>query len=203
MSARFDVSVKFDTASVRARLNSIKAGLGDRAVVSALNKTALQAKTRMSEAIRADYNISASLVRERLRIRKATRSNSVTFSAMLIGNPETGGERRSMNMIHFMERKTSLAEARRRSNAGTIKQLFFKVKKRGGKNTLPGAFIGNKGRTVFIREGKARLPIKAVRTIGVPQMFNTKKNVGQVMAWIGVNFPRIAESEIKFYLQRG
>jgi hypothetical protein len=45
-----------------------------------------------------------------------------------------------------------------------------------------------------------RLPIKAVRTIGVPQMFNTRKNVDVVQRWIVENFPRIAAAEIRYYL---
>ena len=40
---------------------------------------------------------------------------------------------------------------------------------------ITGSFIGNQGRTVFVRTGKDRLPIKAVNTIDVPQMFNTRR----------------------------
>jgi len=198
----FDVTVRFNIDDLRGKLNAIKDGLGDRAVVSALNKTVNQSKTRMSEAIRADYNISASLVRERLRIRKATKNGFATFTALLIGNPETGGGKRSMNLIHFMERKVTLAEGRRRLKAGTRAELHFKVRKAGGKDMLPGAFVGNQGRTVFIRTGKSRLPIKAVRTIGVPQMFSTKKNIRNIMDWIKVKFPTIMEHEATYFLSK-
>lgn len=197
--AGFDVTVRFNLDGLRARLNTIEKNLGDKAVVSALNKTAAQAKTRMSEAIRKDYNISAALVRERLRIRKAARGKFATFSAFLIGNPETGGRKRAMNLVHFLE-KNAGAKAFRRGAGWRLDQLRFKVKKTGGKNTLKGAFIGNKGRTVFIREGAGRLPIRAVRTIGVPQMFSTNKNIDMVKAWITANLPRIMQAEAKHYL---
>lgn len=194
------VTVLWDTREVERKLNAIKAGLGDRAITSAINKVAAQAKTQMSKAIREDYNISAALVNERLRLRKATRSGVATFTAILIGNPETGGRRRSMNLVHFLEKSTSLAEARKRGKAGTLAQLHFKIRKTGGKAIVRGAFIGNQGRTVFIREGAGRLPIKAVRTIGVPQMFSTRKNIGKIKVWIGDNFPRILQSEVKYFL---
>lgn len=197
----FDVTVRVNVDGLRRKLNAIEKHLGDNAVVSALNKTAAQAKTRMSELIRADYNISAALVRERLRIRKAQRSGIATFTALLIGNPETGGQRRSMNLVHFLE-KNATAKAFRRGKNLRLDELRFHVRKTGGKQRLPGAFIGNKGRTVFIRTSAGRLPIKAVRTIGVPQMFNTKKNITEIKAWIEANLPRILDSEVKHYLAR-
>ncbi len=193
-----DVSVRFNLEGPRTALNNLKKGIGDRAVLSILNKTTAQAKTRMSQAIRAEYNISAALVNERLRIRRATRKDIVTFSATLIGNPETGGGKRSMNLVHFLEANAQ-AKAFKRGKGWRLDELRFKVRKTGGKQTLPGAFVGNNGRTVFIRTGKARLPIKAVRTIGVPQMFNTRRNIASVTSWIRANLPRIAASELAYY----
>lgn len=98
-----------------------------------------------------------------------------------------------------MERSVTLAEARRRAKGGTLNQLRFKFKRRGGKTTITGAFIANHGRTVFVRTGKTRLPIKAVRTIGVPQMFSTKKNITMIKRWISTNFPRIFEREFNYF----
>jgi Prophage minor tail protein Z (GPZ) len=196
------VTVRWDVNAVINKLNAIQKGIGDRALVSALNKVTTQAQTQMSRAIREDYNISPALVRERLKIRRATAKGLATFTAALIGNPNSGGAKRSMNMIHFLERSVTLAEARRRGKSKTLSELRFKVKRSGGKVSIPGAFIGNNGRTVFIREGRARLPIKPVRTIGVPQMFSTRKNVGLVEKWIKANFHRILQSEIRYYLSR-
>jgi hypothetical protein len=52
-----------------------------------------------------------------------------------------------------------------------------KIKKAGPRKLIKGAFIGNKGRTVFERAGSGvgRLPIRAVETIDVQQMFNTRR----------------------------
>lgn len=197
-----DIKVRynFDLSKIQKDLNDIKTSLGDKAVVSILNKTAAQAKTRMSEAIRDEYNISASLVRDRIKVGKAQRKGATAFTALVIGNPEPGGGKRSFNVIRFLETKVTIAEGRRRRKAGTLSQLRFKIKKAGGKTTIKGAFIGNQGRTVFIRTGPGRLPIKAVQTIGIPQMFTTKRNTKIVLDWIKANFPRIANSEIQHYL---
>lgn len=196
----FDVTVRINLDGVRRKLNDIEKGLGDRAIVSSLNKAAAQAKTRMSEAIRSEYNISASLVRERLRIRRAQRGKLLTFTATLIGNPETGGGKRSMNLIHFLE-KRGVEKAFKRGSNLRLDQLRFQVKRAGGRRVIRGAFIGNKGRTMFVREGRGRLPIKAVRTIGVPQMFTARRNLESVVRWLEENMPRIANAEIAHFLR--
>ncbi|MCC7041099.1 MAG: phage tail protein [Burkholderiales bacterium] len=195
--ALFNVKVGLRVDGARARLNAAKRGLGDRATVSALNKTAAQAKTQMSRLIREDYNVSASLVRERLQVRRAMKQGEFAFEAALLGN--ANNQPRAMNLIHFLERKTTLAEARRRRKAGTGSELHFRIKRRGGKSVIPGAFVGNRGRTVFIREGRARLPIRPVQTIAVPQMFNTKKNRGAVERFIREAFPRIYQREMAYF----
>lgn len=193
------VSARFNATAIRRDLNAIRTGLGDRAIRSALNKTATQARTQMSAAIRATYNVSAGLVRDRLRVRKTERKGLAQFTAYLIGNPDSGGARRSMNLIHFLT-STQVARSRQRNKRGSIPDLRFKIKKTGGRAVLPGAFIGNAGRTVFIRTGAARLPIKAVRTIGVPQMFATNANQAAIEAWLRVNLPRIAAAEVRYFL---
>ena len=82
-----------------------------------------------------------------------------------------------------------------------FRKLRVKVK-RGSTKPLPGAFIGNKGRTVFRRVGKKRLPIEPVQTIDVAQMFNTRRINEVVLATINARLPEIFEREAAFYLQR-
>ena len=173
----------------------------EQAQVSALNKTADGAKTRMVRAISATYKIDQRTVRERLFIARASRKGGATFSASLIGSGK-----RSMNVIHFLEKKVTLAEGKRRRKGGTLTQLRFEIK-RGKKVTIAGqfghgAFIGNDGRTVFERRGKSRLPIEPVQTINIPGMFNSRKNIGEVQAWINENFPRIFRHELAYYMGR-
>jgi hypothetical protein len=74
-----------------------------------------------------------------------------------------------------------------------------------GDTTLKnGAFIGNKGRTVFQRTGNTRLPIKPVQVIGVGQMFNFKPINARVKKKIEAEFAtemtRAVEGKLKGYL---
>lgn len=172
----------------------------EKALPSALNKTAAGAKTRMTRAITDTYRIKASLVRQRLTIRRARRGGFYEFSAELLAN-KPGKQQRSMNLIHFAMQKLTRAEvaAWRREASGklTRPQIPFQVKRGGGRITVKGAFIGY-GQAVFKRVGKERLPIEPVQTINVAQMFTSKKVHGHVTKWIRDNFPRIFEAELRY-----
>ena len=194
----FSISVKADTKPAVDYLNKIAKGLGDKAVTSALNKTMAQARTQMIRGITSEYAISAATVRERLQLKRASRAG-MQFTATLIGNP-AGRAKRAMNIIRFLEKSVSLAQARKRRKAGTLGALRFKIKRAGGMQTIQGAFIGNNGRTVFRRTGKARLPIEAVSTIGVPSMFQARKVQIPIQRWISENFGRIFDRETRYFL---
>ena len=169
---------------VQKRLGKMRRDLGDKAAVMALNKTAAKGKTEMARAISSEYAIRQAEVRPKLRVLRASRGR---LTAIL--DPWGSGKRRSLNVVKFMESKVSLAEGRRRKKGGTQNQLRFKIKKGGAAKTITGAFIGNKGRTVFKRTGDARLPIEAVQTVGVPQMFSTRRINIRVLKRIRKEFP--------------
>ena len=190
------ITVKTDINRVAAKLGGLAEDLRNKAAASALNKTAALAKTEMSKQIRAEYNLSAAKVRERLVIRRAIGSGRVRLSSELIG---TG--KRSMNLIAFAEQKVTLATQRKRRSSND-RQLRFKIKRTGQAKIIRGAFIGNKGRTVFIRQGASRLPIKALSTIDIPQMFNQKRINQTVRSKAQAEFARVFESEARFYLSR-
>ena len=194
----FSINVKADVKPAVDYLNKIAKGLGDKALTSALNKTVAQARTQMIRGITSEYAIKAADVRERLQLQRASRTG-MQFTATLIGNP-AGRAKRAMNVIRFIEKSVSLAQARKRRKAGTLGALRFKIRRAGGLQTIAGAFIGNNGRTVFRRTGKARLPIEAVSTIGVPQRFQARKIQIPIQRWITENFPRIFDRETRYFL---
>ena len=67
--------------------------------------------------------------------------------------------------------------------------VSVKILKSGPRKVITGAFIGNKGRTVFTRvQGAGRLPIKAVETVDIPQMFNTRRINAKVVQRMGEIF---------------
>lgn len=178
--------IKIDVRSTLGQqaesLRRMSRDLQDKAVAMALNKATAKGKTEMTRAITSEFNIKAGDVRPQLHVRKASAKGRKLVS-QLQAFASGSKKGRSLNLIHF------LAKQKKSSS-----ELGFKIKKRGGAKQIKGAFIGNKGRTIFIREGKERTPIKALQTIDVPQMFNTKRINERVVRRIekefGVEFDR-------------
>lgn len=195
------LSIKTNFPEIQRKIDALSRDVRDKALASALNKTTEQARTQMVREITSEYAIKASDVRERLRIRRASfRQGSFSMSASLAADG-----RRSMNLLRFVEKFVTLAERRRRAKTeGAAQQLRFRIKRTGGLQVLPGAFIAtaNGGTAVFRRKGKGRYPIEAVNTISVPSMFNQRRINGAVVRAIQERFPTIAEREIRFYLAK-
>ena len=193
-------NIKTNFPEVQRMLTEMHKDVANKALASALNKTVAQAKTAMSREIRAEFNMSASKVSEALQVNKARAGGGRVHLEASLESPRKRG--RSLNLINFMERSVSMAQARKRGKAGTLNQLFVQIKKAGGKKALGSAFVGNKGRTVFVRTGKARLPIKALQTIDVAGMFNTKRVNAKVLQMIEAKFPELFVNEAKFFTDR-
>ena len=194
---------------VVAKVAKLQGELRDKALASALNKTIEQGRTQMVREIAREYNVLARDVRAQLDI---TRASVRGGQASLVASMQAKG-RRSVNMVRFLERFVSLAQQRRRTKAGD-KQLRFKIKK-GAAKIVEGAFIANKGRTVFRRVPGTVAPsrkryagtkhaeaIEALATIGAPSMFNARRINAAVVRAIEERFPTIAEREFAFYLTR-
>lgn len=197
-----EIKLDLDLGGVLADLDQLASDVRERAAVSAVNKTLAKARTNMIRAISREFNVTAGYVRERLRLEGAVyRQGAARISGTLNGGGQRGAKR-SANVIAFLEKSVSLAQARKRAKAGTLDQLHFQIKRTGKRVVIPGAFIGNHGRTVFRRVGRSRLPIEAVQTIDVPQMFNTKRLNAVVVRAIQEDFPDIFEHELKFYTDR-
>jgi len=163
----------------------------ERAEVMAINKGISSAKTEMKRAISSEFTILQKTVNKRLKVTKARKGHAVA-----VLEPIAGRRGYSMNLIHFLEKKPGIREQKRRIKAeGSRPQLRFHIK-RGAEKTIKGAFIGNRGRTVFKRTGKARLPIEPVQTIGVPGMFNTRRINERVIARIRKELPVEMESAV-------
>ncbi len=192
------ITIKTDFKDVQRKLNRLPQELQRKVVPAALNKVAAKANTEMTRQITREYRILASEVRGKLRLRRAERKLSNWYATLEpVSTARRGG---GLNLIRFVEKSVTLAEAKRRKKTGAANQLRFQVKKAGGKQTITGAFIANAGRTVFVRTGDKRLPIKALSTIGVAQMFNTRRIQSAVIARINkemeVEFDRAIKAAI-------
>lgn len=181
------ISVKTTFPDVMRKLDQLSDEVATKVTVRAVNRTVDQAKTQMSRSIRSEFNISLAKVNEKLTVKKASfKGGRFSVVAELLSRT-AGGRRRSVNVINFAARPGA-------------KGVTVKIRKAGSRKTITGAFIGNKGRTVFKRTGSKRLPIEPVQTIDVPQMFNTKRINAAVLRAINEKFPTIFERELRFAL---
>jgi hypothetical protein len=197
------LSIKTNFPDVQKKLQRLRSDIADKALPMAVNRTMDQARTAMQREITGTYNLKAAYVRQRLAIRRAVfKGNSLSFTASLLG---TG--KRSANLVAFLARK-----APNNGRKGGP-QVGFRIRKGGAISRVPGAFIGNKGRTVFLRvpgtkmasrrwSGKHGEQIKPVQTVDVPQMFNQRRINAAVVRVLQQRFPEVFEQQVRFYASR-
>lgn len=195
------ISIRNNFPEIAAKLDRLGAAVGDKAVVRALNTTIEQGKTQMARQISSEFRVSVGTAKERLKVYRASnRGGVMRFEATLQATRKGRGQ--SMNLMAFVTKgKVSKASAKRNGRTDMAGQLQFQIKRGGGKKSIKGAFIGNAGRTVFIRDGKERLPISAINTIDIPQMFNTRR-VNKVVRQVMLDkFPANFQRELRSVLQ--
>lgn len=183
------LTISHNFPDVQRRLDALRNDTARVVAARALNRTAEQARTQMSREIRAEFNLKAAKVNEKLKVKRATFKAGMLGLQAELSSRDPSGRRRAINVVSFGARKTK---------AG----VSVKIKRSGARKTIRGAFIGNKGRTVFIRVGTKRLPIKPVQTIDVPQMFNVRRINAAVVAAIRGRFPVIFERELAYELSK-
>lgn len=181
------LSIKTNFPQVQAAMDAMRADIATKAMASTLNKTTALAKTAMSREIREEFVLSASKVGAALRINPARASQGRYSLVASLESPAKRG--RSLNLANFAARQTG-------------KGVSFKIKRNGPRQLIPGAFLINGGKTVMIRVGKGRLPIKALQTIDVAQMFNTKRINAKVVRMIEQRLPDVFAREASYFTGR-
>ncbi len=203
MSLHITVKVR-GLAGVKASLARLDGDLRGRAMAAAINKTAQKARAEISRAVRQEYAVDVARVRNAIELRNASAKpdGSLTAWVNIFGSSSKRG--RSLNLIHFLETKVSLAERRRRAKAGTQQQLRFRVKKGGPLITIPGAFIGNQGRTIFVRinPDDPKSPIRPLQVIDIQQMFSSRKIRTRVLNKINADLPIEVQRAVRMILAR-
>lgn len=187
------LSIKHNWPDVQRKLTLMRKDIGDKAVARALNATIKQGETAMARQISLTYRISQSVVKQRLSVTRARRVGG-KLELQVTLEASRPGKGRSMNLIAFV---TTPA---RRLKTGKRNQTKLQIRRDGGRKQITGAFIGNQGRTLFIRTDKTRLPIKAVNTIDVVQMFNARKINDAVRTVLLDRFQTNFERELRVVL---
>ncbi len=201
------ISIRNNFPKVAAALDRLGKDIGDKAMVRALNETVRQGKTAMARQINKEFRVKVGDAKDRLDVDYAkAKGGGVKFAARLLATRPGGlhgNDWRGMNLIHFV---TNLPT---KSKRGKLGQLKFQIKRTGGRKSIKGAFVATNrrtgGRAVFIREGKARMPIQTLTTIDVPQMFNTRR-VNSVIRTVmlqrfEINFQRQLRAVLKGFVK--
>jgi hypothetical protein len=207
------IGINIDTSQVQSMLKDLSESVQGQVLARAIGKAADKGRTEMQRTIVREYNLSASQVRPQLKVKKFGRRLEAEIQAL----PAKPG-RRSRNVILFLERKVTLAEAKRRRKAGTLNQLRFKFRRGRPGRQIPGAFVvtANKGTFVARRKPGTVAPsrsryagtkhaesLEAIHVIDVPQMFNARKVLASVKAKIeSVYLPQEIERAIRDALKR-
>jgi hypothetical protein len=192
----------------KSMLSQLQRDLRPKVLQPAINKVADKARAEIARAIPQEYAVKASEVRSAVSLRRAG-GGKLEAVIEIFGSARKRG--RSLNLIHFLAAvqaagrsyKLRGAKANKKDLASLDQQLGFIIKKAGGIKKIDGAFIGNKGRTIFRRVGKGRLPLEPVQVIGFSQMFNSRRISQRIIDKINTEMPVEIERALKLLLARG
>lgn len=196
--------------SVKRELSRISSELKQgQATSAAINKVAEKAKAEINRQIVGRYAVKATEVRSSVSIRRASPTGGRLQAVVdIFGSPSRRG--RSMNMVRFLAALQAAGQAHRargstagkKALAALGKQLGFQILRGGALKQIPGAFVGNRGRTVFRRVGRERLPIEPVQVIGVSQMFSSRSIRAAVLRKISDDLPIEMKRAVDMILAR-
>lgn len=182
---------------VRADVKGITAGLTryvgeqQKAVVRALNKTAMQARTEAVRSVRDEgYTIKASAIRRSFTIKKA-RAGQLVVMLTATGRPIT--------LINYGARTTkSGVSVNVKNGRKMLRHAFIATMQNGHKGVFER--IGKEHKKVK-RNGKtirSGLPVKELFGPSIPQSLANDAVNKAIMAKIRQKFPQILKHELAF-----
>ena len=191
---------------IQAKLSGLSTALVDKVLPAAINKAADKARAEINRAIPEVYNVTATEVRNSIQIIGASKARPRAVIS-IFGSAARKG--RSLNMIHFLAAVRAAGKAqktrRTKTNKAALralgKEIGFLIKKGAGLRSIPGSFVGNKGRTIFIRNpdkqsknrpgplNKHTQAIDPVQVIGYSQMFASRRISDRVLRKVNIDLP--------------
>lgn len=161
------IGLKIDNLKEITQKMNQQPEIAAKSIQAALKRTETKANTMVSKSVREEYNIKAARIK---RAKKAPRQRNRGPSGMTydIVYRDT-----LMSLHHFKPTQTK---------AG-VKVTVIK----GQRKTAESAFLqtANKGRTVFKRASAERYPLKALKTLSVPQAISSERIEDAMMEDIG------------------
>jgi hypothetical protein len=175
------VSVKADVEQARLGLVDLQRNQVPRAAARALNRTRDNVQTVVVREVAKETGLKQKDVREALSRTNATAGRLLSVLAA-VG--------RAVNLIRFTNQNRTQA----RRSGGVVANAWSK------RRLYRGTFIGNQGRTVFVRVGPARLPIKAVHGPSIPREIERDTIRPIVERTIRERWPINFAADLKFFL---
>lgn len=173
------IDIKADVAAARRQLYSWQHNVIPKATAAALNRTGDHANTLTVLDLAEVTGLKQKDVRAAMRRVRAKWGN-LEYRLAAIG--------RALNLIRFGARQTKKGV----SASAWGKRKIYK-----------STFIANQGRTVFVREGKARLPIKAVHGPSLPREFGRAQFMNNLKAAVTLKWRTEFAHQLAYYLRKG
>lgn len=160
--ASFNMDVRADVREVERMLTDVQKKIVPKAATAALNRTIKQVQTQSVKEVSAITKLKAKDIRENMKQYKASWNR---LQASIHAQPY------APNLINFKAKEKAKPKRKRKNWQGGVYASAW-----GKRKLYRGAFIANKGRTVFTREIKGgqkvgRLPIKALKGPSLPRTF--------------------------------
>lgn len=180
------ISVVNEVDKMRRHFEAIREGLTEKATAAALNRVGTMARTGGIRQIGKVYTLKRGTIAAQISLARA----SPRMAAIEVAITARG--KRAIPLIEFAGRQTG---------AG----VSFKIRRQGGRKTLKSSFVatmksGHRG--AFERKGKARLPIRELYTIGLPQMFIAREVVRVMSEIVKTRFPERLRHELAWRAAR-
>lgn len=153
------------------------------ATKDALNRTAIQARTKSIKELKKDYAIKSKHGKNAIDFQKASDFNLTTILT-------AKGKPLPISRFSISQKKSGTLVQINKGKRKTIKHSFVATMKSGHQG-------------VYKRVGKSRLPIKELFTLSLAEMFGKRKTMDVVRSFVRKKFPEILTDRIKFYSNRG
>lgn len=170
--------------------------LTDKAMVRALNRTAITVRAEASRRIRERYNLKSRVLKDQIRIRNATK-------AELRAVVQASG--RPIPVIEFDARRgTNGVTVRVGRTRKVIRHSFIQTMKSGHRGVFMRVLENDNQKYRSKRKpGSASdLPIAERFGPSLPQAFTSKQVMDAIVAAARTRFPKAFEQEARFYLSK-
>lgn len=189
------MSVTYELKDIRRTLNALDPAIVKKARRSANLKTTRKARTFISKGVRSKYAGNASRVKRGVSLKTVNQGQMTQNVLVYVGH--------RIGLINFVTKSRANAAANR-TKSGKHRKLSVRIRKDSGRKTIYGfVAIGRSGNThVFARTGAPRMPIRALKTISIPEMVNTAGIQDSVNEFVGKEYPVQFEHELEYFLSK-